>query len=187
MAEVQVKESGGGKGKSKVKKGAGKPDMTPMVDLGFLLITFFIYTTTFSKPNTMVYNTPKELPADEVEEKELDIKVSNTITIILGENDRVFYYQEPLQAVVADDLKEVDYSAGPDGIRTAILRLKAKALDQDYWTVIIKPTDESTWANSVDILDEMAITESNKKAVVELKQVEKIAYYTKIGKPVPAE
>ncbi|MFT4733715.1 MAG: biopolymer transport protein ExbD [Algoriphagus sp.] len=188
MAEVQVKESGGGgKGKSKVKKGAGKPDMTPMVDLGFLLITFFIYTTTFSKPNTMVYNTPKELPADEVEEKELDIKVSNTITIILGENDRVFYYQEPLQAVVADDLEEVDYSAGPDGIRTAILRLKAKALDQDFWTVIIKPTDESTWSNSVDILDEMAITESNKKAVVELKQVEKIAYYTKIGKPVPAE
>lgn len=185
MAEVQVKDSGGGKGKSKVKKGAGKPDMTPMVDLGFLLITFFIYTTTFSKPNTMVYNTPKEVPPEDRVEKELDIKVSNTITIILGEDDRVFWYQKPLKEVTADDLVETDYSK--DGIRTAILLKKSKALSPENWTVIIKPSDESTWKNSVDILDEMAITESNKKAVVELQQVEKEAYYTKIGKPIPAE
>jgi biopolymer transport protein ExbD len=185
MAEVVVKDSGGGKGKPRVKKGAGKPDMTPMVDLGFLLITFFIYTTTFSKPNTMVYNTPKELPKDEVVEQEVDIKVSNTITIILGEDDRVFWYQVPMKEVTADDLVETDYAT--DGIRNAILLKKSKALDQDSWTVIIKPSDESTWKNSVDILDEMAITESERKAVVELQQVEKVAYYTKIGKPIPAE
>jgi biopolymer transport protein ExbD len=185
MAEVVVKDSGGGKGKPRVKKGAGKPDMTPMVDLGFLLITFFIYTTTFSKPNTMVYNTPKELPEEDRIEQELDIKVSNTISIILGEDDRVFWYQVPLKTVTAEDLNETDYSA--DGIRKAILLKKRDALDQENWTVIIKPSDESTWKNSVDILDEMAITESNKKAVVEMQQVEKIAYYTKIGKPIPAE
>ncbi|MCR9063617.1 MAG: biopolymer transporter ExbD [Cytophagales bacterium] len=175
MAEVVVK---GG------KKGAGKPDMTPMVDLGFLLITFFIYTTTFSKPNVMGFATPKKEDDPEVTEK-VDIKVSNTITIILGEDDRVFWYQVPLQSVTADDLVETDYSA--EGIRQAILERKAKALDQNVWTVIIKPTDDATWKNTVDILDEMAITESDKKAVVDLQRVEKEAYYTKIGKPMPVE
>ena len=175
MAEVVVK---GG------KKGAGKPDMTPMVDLGFLLITFFIYTTTFSKPNVMGFATPKKEDDPEITEK-VDIKVSNTITIILGEDDRVFWYQVPLQAVTADDLVETDYSA--EGIRQAILERKAKALDQNVWTVIIKPTDDATWKNTVDILDEMAITESDKKAVVDLQRVEKEAYYTKIGKPMPVE
>ena len=175
MAEVVVK---GG------KKGAGKPDMTPMVDLGFLLITFFIYTTTFSKPNVMGFATPKKEDDPEVTEK-VDIKVSNTITIILGEDDRVFWYQVPLQSVTADDLVETDYSA--EGIRQAILERKAKALDQNVCTVIIKPTDDATWKNTVDILDEMAITESDKKAVVDLQRVEKEAYYTKIGKPMPVE
>lgn len=175
MAEVVVK---GG------KKSAGKPDMTPMVDLGFLLITFFIYTTTFSKPNTMVYNTPKDIPDEEKEQMDdIDIKVSNTITILLGEDDRVFWYQVPLQDLTADDLVETDFA--DDGIRNAILLKKRDAITPENWTVIVKPTDESTWKNSVDILDELAITESKKKAVVELKEVEKIAYYTKIGKPVP--
>ncbi|MGR3812274.1 ExbD/TolR family protein [Jiulongibacter sp. NS-SX5] len=176
MAEVVVK---GG------KKGAGKPDMTPMVDLGFLLITFFIYTTTFSKPNIMGFATPKKDDTEPEQQEQVDVKVSNTITILLGENDRVFWYQVPLKEVTAEDLNETDYSA--EGIRQAILRLKAKAITPENWTVIIKPTDDATWKNAVDILDEMAITESDKKAVVDLQKVEKEAYYTKIGKPMPEE
>ncbi|UBM60327.1 biopolymer transporter ExbD [Marinilongibacter aquaticus] len=185
MAEVQVKESGGGDGKVRVKKKSGKPDMTPMVDLGFLLITFFIYTTTFSKPNIMGFATPKKDDKPPEEQEQVDIKVSNTITIILGEDDRVFWYQKPLKEVTVDDLHETDYSA--EGIRAAILLKKSQALTPENWTVIIKPSDESTWKNTVDILDEMAITDSEKKAVVDLQKVEKEAYYTKIGKPVPTE
>ncbi len=185
MAEVQVKESGGKDGKVRVAKKSGKPDMTPMVDLGFLLITFFIYTTTFSKPNIMGFATPKQEDKPPEEQEVVDIKVSNTITILLGEDDKVYWYQVPLKEVTAEDLHETDYSA--EGIRSAILLKKKNALSQENWTVIIKPTDDATWKNVVDILDEMAITESDKKAVVEPQKVEKEAYYTKIGKPMPAE
>jgi biopolymer transport protein ExbD len=183
MAEVQVKESGGKGGKVRSAKKVGKPDMTPMVDLGFLLLTFFIYTTTFTKPNSMGFATPKQDDKPPEEQEVVDIKVSNTITIILGENDRVFWYQVPLKEVTAEDLNETDYSK--DGIRAAILKKKNAALSPENWTVIIKPTDDATWKNAVDILDEMAITKSEKKAVVEPQKVELEAYYTKIGKPMP--
>lgn len=185
MAEVQVKESGGGKKGGRVKKNAGKPDMTPMVDLGFLLITFFIYTTTFSKPNVMGFATPNKDKEQPEQEEVAESKVSNTITIILGEDDRVFWYQVPLQDVTPEDLVETDYSA--EGIRQAIYTKKANALDLDKWTVIIKPTVDATWKNTVDILDETAVTDSDKKAVVELRKKELEAYYGKIGKPIPAE
>jgi biopolymer transport protein ExbD len=184
MAEVQVKDSGGKGGKVRVSKKSGKPDMTPMVDLGFLLITFFIYTTTFSKPNTMGFQTPSKEKDPNKEQQDQEIKESNTITIILGENDRVFWYQTALASVTADDLTETDYS--DTGIRDAILKKKANAIDQNVWTVIIKPSPDATWKNTVDILDETDITASEKKAVVDMKPVELEAYYTKIGKPIPA-
>jgi biopolymer transport protein ExbD len=185
MAEVQVKDSGGKGGKVRVSKKSGKPDMTPMVDLGFLLITFFIYTTTFSKPNTMGFNTPSKEKDPNKQQQDQEIKESNTITIILGEDDRVFWYQKPLAEVTPEDLTETDYSE--TGIRQAIYKLKANAIDQDVWTVIIKPSADATWKNTVDILDETEITESNKKAVVDMKPVELEAYYGKIGKPVPQQ
>ena len=181
MAEVQVKDSGGD-GKVRVKKKSGKPDMTPMVDLGFLLITFFIYTTTFSKPNTMDFATPKK-DKDPQEQESAEVKVSNTITILLGKDDKAYWYQKPLTDVTAADLNEVDYSASETGVRAAINKLKAKALDQDKWTVIIKPTDESTWKNAVDILDESEITGSKKKAIVDLQPRELDAYNEKVGNP----
>lgn len=172
MAEVQVKESGGD-GKVRVKKKSGKPDMTPMVDLGFLLITFFIYTTTFSKPNIMGFNTPKK-DKDPAQQEMVDMKVSNTITIILGKDNKVYWYQKPLADVTGADLVETDYSA--EGIRKAILTKKANALSQENFTVIIKPTDDATWKNTVDILDEMAVTECDKYAVVDLQKQELAAY-----------
>lgn len=181
MAEIQ-ESGGGGKGdKVRVKKKTGKPDMTPMVDLGFLLITFFMYTTTFSKPNTMKLNMPKK-DNDEPEKQEMvDIKVSNTITVIMGKDNRIFWYQKPLTEVTAADLSEVDYSSGKGSIREAILQRKANALDQNIFTVIIKPTDEATWENTVDILDEMAITKCEKYAVVDLQDRELQAYNEKVG------
>jgi len=159
--------------------------MTPMVDLGFLLITFFIYTTTFSKPNTMKLNMPKK--EDDPDKTEMaDVKVSNTITIIMGGNDRIFWYQTPLADVTAEDFNEVDYSA--EGIRTAILKKRANAIDVEKFTVVIKPTSEATWKNTVDILDEMAITESEMYAIVDLQTKEQAAYDQKIGNlPPPKE
>lgn len=179
MAEIQEK-SGGGDGKVRVKKNSGKPDMTPMVDLGFLLITFFMYTTTFSKPNMMKLNMPKK-EEDPAKTETADIKVSNTITIVMGKDDRIFWYQKPLSDVTAADLVETDYSA--TGIRTDVLKKKANAINVDNFTVIIKPTNDANWKNTVDILDEMFITKCDKYAIVDLQKQEQEAYNQAIAQP----
>lgn len=182
MAEVQVKESGGKKGgKVRSKKGGGKPDMTPMVDLGFLLLTFFIFTTTFSKPNMMKLNMPDKSNEDVKQQEKQDIKLSNTITIVMGKDDRIFWYQQALADVTADDLNETDYSAS--GIRADINRKRAAALDTAIFTVVIKPTNEATFENTVDILDEMEITGNKRFAIVDLMPQELKAYEEKIARP----
>lgn len=180
MAEVVVKDSGKG-GKVRSKKGSGKPDMTPMVDLGFLLLTFFIFTTTFSKANMMKLNMPDKSNDDVEKQEKVDIKLSNTITIVMGKEDRIFWYQEALEDVNEDDLHETDYSA--NGIRAEINKKRAAALDTAVFTVVIKPTDEATFENTVDILDEMEITGNKRFAIVDLMPQEKVAYDAKIAKP----
>lgn len=180
MAEIQ-ENSGGGDGKVRVKKNSGKPDMTPMVDLGFLLITFFMYTTTFSKPNILKLNMPDKND-DEDPTEQPEVKESNTITILMGKDDKVYWYQKALADVKPEDLTETDYSA--EGIRKAILTKKANAISQENFTVIIKPTSEANWKNTVDILDEMAITKSDKYAIVDLEKVEKDAYNGKTGSSI---
>lgn len=180
MAEIQ-ESGGGGKGdKVRVKKNSGKPDMTPMVDLGFLLITFFMYTTTFSKPNMMKLNMPKK-EEDPAKTEMAEIKVSNTITIIMGKDDRIFWYQKPLADVTAADLVESNYAA--EGIRTDVLKKKANAIDVTKFTVIIKPTDDANWKNTVDILDEMSITKCDQYAIVDLQKQEQEAYNQVIATP----
>src|ERR1700754_439199 len=81
-----------GPGVKKAKKLSTRVDMTPMVDLGFLLITFFIFTATMSSPTTMDLNMPKE--SDQKDETK--IKQSGALTILLGKNDQVFYYEGEL-------------------------------------------------------------------------------------------
>jgi biopolymer transport protein ExbD len=178
MAEVVVKDSGGKGGKKRSKKNSGKPDMTPMVDLGFLLITFFMFTTTFSKPNMMKLN----LPDKEKDKKERpDIKLSNTITVIMGKDDRVFWHQKDMKEISVDNLKETDYSIA--GIRAAMIEARKNALVDSVFTVIIKPSDECTFKNTVDILDEVLITNNTRSAIVKLEPEEKKVYEEKVKSP----
>lgn len=181
MAEVQEKESGGKGGKVRSKKGSGKPDMTPMVDLGFLLLTFFIFTTTFSKPNMMKLNMPDKSDEKVEKQEKQDIKLSNTITIVMGKDNRIFWYQQALADVTADDLIETDYSAS--GIRADINKKRAAAIDTSVFTVVIKPTNEATFENTVDILDEMEITGNKRFAIVDLMPQELKAYEERIARP----
>src|SRR6476620_551438 len=81
-----------GPGVKKAKKLSTRVDMTPMVDLGFLLITFFIYTTTMSTPNTTKLNMPKK---DEDQTKQMEVVKSGLLTILLGK-DHVYYYEGEL-------------------------------------------------------------------------------------------
>lgn len=153
--------------------------MTPMVDLGFLLLTFFIFTTTFSKPNMMKLNMPEK--TDDKKPETMESKVSNTITIVMGKDDRIFWYQKPLTDVTVDDLTETNYSAS--GIRAEINKKRASAIDTSKFTVIIKPTNEATFENTVDILDEMEITGNKRFAIVDLMPQEQKAYDEKIARP----
>src|SRR5256885_11971747 len=93
MSEVQQKDSGGDKRHKKVraKKSSTHIDMTPMVDLAFLLLTFFILTTTFSKPKTMDITMPVK---DKItEEEKTKVPASQTISVLLTDKDRIIWYQ----------------------------------------------------------------------------------------------
>ncbi len=140
------------------KKGTPRVDMTPMVDLGFLLITFFMLTTTFSKPKAMELNMPDKKPQDA--DVKMDIKESKAITLLLDSDNRVFWYQ----GLKDPDVQETDYSDG--GIRK-ILYKKSKEIGNGMF-VLIKPLDQSSFRNMVDILDEMAITGVPSYAIVEV-------------------
>jgi len=161
MAEIQEKGGKGGKGKP--KKQSTRIDMTPMVDLGFLLLTFFILTTTFAKPQTMEINMPVKTknPEDQNE-----LKASNALTLLLGANDKIYWYAGLPDEPTAPGVQITDYSA--NGLRKILLDRKS---NPDL-VVLIKPmdTDKETgrYKNMVDVLDEMNITDTRKYAIVDV-------------------
>ena len=158
MAEID--SPGGGKkgGKKRSKKMSTKIDMTPMVDLGFLLITFFMLTTTLAKPVTMQLNMP-----DKTDTKETSpVKLSETLTVCPDEN-KVYYYQGiPTEAGTV--MQVTNYS--DTGIRKVIADLKAKV--GSNFTIVIKPTKKAKYRNMIDMLDECAITNNKRYALLEI-------------------
>jgi len=174
MAEVQQQADSGKGGKKRAKKMSTKIDMTPMVDLAFLLLTFFMLTTTFSKPQTMEINMPVK---PENEDEQIALKASNAMTIVLGDEDRVFYYFGLGDPAENPEVIESDYSA--NGIRKVLLSPKVKS--NDKMTVMIKPMVDSRYKNVVDILDELKITDTKKFALVEISDNDKQLIQNKIG------
>ncbi len=170
MAEIQTADSGArkkGGGKVRSKKMSTRVDLTPMVDLAFLLITFFMLTTTLAKPQIM----PVVMPEKDVEIEDLEAtKESQVLTLLLGANDKVYYYEGISDA----KLDSTDYSA--EGLRKVILEKKDRVKQQhgemerddiknpgqkkmvSKLNVIIKPTQDSRYKNLVDAFDEMKIT-----------------------------
>lgn len=146
MAEI---DTGGG------KKVSTKVDMTPMVDLAFLLVTFFMLTTTFSKPQTMEVNMPDKTQ----DNKTMKVKESKTTTIVLAENDKVYYYT----GVENPEVKLTNFS--PTGLRKVLLD-KVKTIDEPI--MIIKAKKEAKYKNVVDVIDEMAITGVKIYALVDI-------------------
>lgn len=184
MAEVQVQEKGDKGGKVRSKKQSTRVDMTPMVDLGFLLITFFMFTTTFSKPNVMDLGLPAK-PKENQKAPDTEIKLSNSISILIGKDNRVFWHQQDNTSLTDANLNETTFDR--EGIRKVIQQAKANAADQSKFTVIIKPTDDAVYKNFVDILDEMAITKSEQYGVTDVKPWEKAVYDRKVaGAATPA-
>ena len=159
MAEMDTSSGGGhkkGPGVKKGKKMSTRVDLTPMVDLGFLLITFFIFTTTMSQPTAMRLNLPKDVDKPEDQNK---VKVSAVLTLMLGKNDQIYYYE-------GDDPSKLQAS-GYKKIRDIIIDKKRRTDPKDFM-VVIKPTVDATYKNVVNILDEMTIDEVKRYAQVDI-------------------
>lgn len=159
MAEMQTNEGGKkkGPGVKKGKKLSTRVDLTPMVDLGFLLITFFIFTTTMSQPTAMRLFLPDDRVTPEQQNK---AKESGSLTILLGKDNHVFYY-EGILSPDGSNFKSTNFK----GIRDEIIN-KKRTTDSSDLVVIIKPGDESTYRNVVNILDEMQINVIKRYALV---------------------
>lgn len=162
MAEVQQGGGGGHKkgGKVRAKKMSTKIDMTPMVDLAFLLLTFFLLTTTFNKPKTMEVNMPDKV---DDETQQTKINENDILNLVLAEDDKIFWWigLEP-------PVNTTNYSK--DGVRKVVLentRANPKMM------VLIKPKDESRYENMVNILDEMDITDTKRYAIVDYSDDDK--------------
>lgn len=163
MASLDTAEGGGGKkgpGVKKAKKLSTRVDMTPMVDLGFLLITFFIFSTTMAQPTAMQLIMPKDTDKQEEQTK---VKASGALTILLGKSNGLYYYEgdDPTQ------LQSSDYKS----IREVVINKKKSTKPEDF-VVVIKPNDEANYQNVVAILDEMSINEVKKYALVSISPVE---------------
>jgi biopolymer transport protein ExbD len=186
MAEIAQDSGGGHKkgGKVRSKKMSTRIDFTPMVDLGFLLITFFMLTTTLAKPQILALVMPDK---DDIDKEDVEpVKESKVLTLLLGANDKVYWYE----GITDAKLDSTDYSA--EGVRKVILNKMDKVnaqfgmddykkknkegveedLKGSYINVIIKPTKESRYKNLVDALDEMAITKVRYYVILDISPLE---------------
>ena len=173
MAELNTGDGGGKKGDKKVrsKKQNSKVDLTAMVDLAFLLITFFMLTTTLSKPQSMNLGLPDK--QDDPTDVPIKVDEFRTMTILLGDNDKLLRYNGLLATPVPGGAPK-DFTYGKDGIRKELLSRKeavlaystAQGKPKNGMIVIIKPGKKSNYRNLVDILDEMAIVDVPTYAIV---------------------
>jgi biopolymer transport protein ExbD len=154
MAELDTSSGGGKKGgKVRTKKANTKVDLTAMVDLAFLLITFFMLTTSLSKPIAMDIAKPDK---DDKNETRLELRASQTMTILLGKNNKVAWY-------MGEAAKATPTIEGFAEVRQSILENKKKVADlygndpKKTIVIVIKPTSGSTYKNFVDIMDELNI------------------------------
>ncbi len=166
MSEMQTSETHNKKGGRRSKKLSTRVDLTPMVDLGFLLITFFIFTTTMSEAKSMRLI----VPSDEEVEVPTTTADSKTISLVLGDDNTVYYYH----GLNRKGVKATDYSG--TGIR-AVLQQKIRDVDTRFpkkgeTVVLIKPTIFASYQNVVDILDEILINDVKKYVLMDVSKEE---------------
>jgi len=160
-------------GVGRCKKLSTKVDLTPMVDLGFLLITFFIFTTSMTTPKAMKLF----LPADEINNRD-HWGESTVLTILPISGDKLFYYHGQFEIAIQQKNYGITSYTFNGGIGD-IIRAKQAALDKSGrftrkdLMLIIKPTDESTYQNLIHALDEVLINMLPHYALVDISPEEK--------------
>ncbi|TAN21671.1 MAG: biopolymer transporter ExbD [Chitinophagaceae bacterium] len=171
MADVELASGSAGKrhGGTKSKKNSTRVDMTPMCDVAFLLIFFFMITTTLQRQKTMKLYLPHDVKNQEEQNK---VKESQALTIIMAKDNNLYYYYGIGQDAAKDPANNVIQTtyALKGGIGDVIANKWKSVIQssggQDSMVVIIKPTKESTYENVVGILDDMNIYEVKKYALV---------------------
>jgi biopolymer transport protein ExbD len=150
--------------------------MTPMVDLGFLLITFFVFTTTLSTPKAADLFMPKE-PDDVIDIQ--NIADGLALTILLSDDDKIYYYHGDMKkAMQTNEIFETNFSTY-EGLGK-VIRQKQKDIEASGkfkdghkgMMMIIKPTSSSVYKNVIDALDEVMINDVRKYAIVEPEKEE---------------
>lgn len=196
----QIIESGGGghgKGKKRAKKHGAHIDMTPMVDLGFLLLTFFVLTSQFSKPKTMEINMPVK-PKDTANTTKIDDETALTL-LLTEKKDKIYYYYGKFKSETSI-LKTTDYSK--EGIRKVFMKRnetvikQVKELKEKYSKgeiadttfkrlainikgdkkavfVIVKADEKAKYKNVIDVIDELNVADVGKYALVDISPAEK--------------
>ncbi len=148
---------------NKNEKRTVRIDFAPMVDLGFLLITFFIYTTTLMEQKAFGLNVPADGEGT-------NAPVSATITLSLEENGAVDYLEGNEQHILAEGTA---YLYGKPSLREHLLNKRQRIISQfgtdDQYTVIIKPSVNTSYKEVVDVFDEMTITDIKKYVLVDDK------------------
>jgi biopolymer transport protein ExbD len=195
MAEVNTGNADEGK-RGKPKKMNLRVDFTPMVDMNMLLITFFMFCTTLSKPQMMNLVMPAKDNNVNVENR-TKADESKTVTILLAENDIIYYYFGKPNYEDYTSLKKTDYS--PEGLRAILVERNEEIIEkiselrqkrqlnqitEDQFkesakeirsakggqVVVIKPTQYSSYKNLVDVLDEMQICSIGMYAIVDITE-----------------
>lgn len=165
MAEINTTAPGAGKKNKKIKflKRSTRVDLTPMVDLGFLLITFFVFTTSMQEPKVMNLMEPNN-------EGFKPVKESATLTFILGAGSEIFYYQGKFEEQGSAALQKTNFAT----VRNLILDMKQKT-DPKFLMFQIKSSDSATIGNHIALLDEFIICDipPGHFAEVDLTQAEK--------------
>lgn len=159
MTESSGKPKEGKKVRS--KKSSTRIDMTPMVDLAFLLLTFFMLTTTFNKPQTMELTMPEK---PKKEDKQPLVNEKRVLTLLLGKENKIYWYE----GITNPSVNETTYA--PTGIRKLLNQENSRIKDM---VVLVKPMDESKYKNVVDILDELTIGNIQRYALVDVTGTDK--------------
>ncbi len=202
MAEIAEGGGGGhGKGgKKRAKKQSTRVDMTPMVDLAFLLLTFFVLTSTFNKPKSMEITFP--VPPDHPEDQP---PVKNGLSVILTKDHKIFYYKgeffapDNKEGKPATQLSETTFSSeglhkllldmnsyAKDEITKLAAKVKTKEMADTTFkrlsidakgnklalTVLLKTDDKATYKDVIDVVDEMNICFVGKYVIIDMSAPE---------------
>jgi biopolymer transport protein ExbD len=182
MAEINAPATGSSKpGVRRSKKLSTRVDLTPMVDLGFLLITFFIFTTTMSSPKVMKLVMPDDTKPGV---PPINVGQSTALTVIPLDANRIFYYHGDLESALKSNTYGVTNYSVTNGLGQ-IVRTKQAALDgvkagkSKDLVLMVKPAPESNYQCLVNVLDEVLINEVKHYAIMDLTTEEKDIAYTK--------